>query len=244
MDLKNIDWNSETYKEFLVYLWGEQDKIWDLERHAKILNLPSDKIIGIRTPIIKKIAKEIAKGDWRKFVELSITDIYEEKVLKGLILSYVKEDYSVIEPYLLDFYYKYVDSWAVCDVVVGNLKIINKNKDKHFFLLKNFHKSANPWVVRVGLVTLLDYYIEGRYLEDIFKICLEVRSDEYYVKMALAWFISILFVKERDKTLEFLNDNRENLDPWTYNKALQKIIESLRVSSEDKLLMKKMKIKS
>ena len=244
MDLKNIDWNNETYKEFLVYLWSEQDKIWDLERHAKILNLPSNKVIGIRTPIIKKIAKEIAKRDWRKFVELPINDIYEEKVLKGLVLSYAKENYSVIEPYLLDFYYKYVDSWAVCDVVVGNLKIINKNKDKYFLLLKNFHKSENPWVVRVGLVTLLDYYIEERYLDDIFKICLEVRSDEYYVKMALAWLISILFVKERDRTLEFLNDNRENLDPWTYNKALQKIIESLRVSSEDKLLMKKMKIKS
>lgn len=243
MDLKNIEWNSETYKEFLVYLWGEQDKIWDLERHAKILNLPSNKVIGIRTPIIKKIAKEIAKGDWRKFQELSINDIYEEKVLKGLVLSYVKEDYKIIEPYLLEFYYKYVDSWAVCDVVVGSLKLINKNKDEYFYLVKNFYKSENPWVVRVGLVSFLDYYIEEKYLDEIFEICLKVKSDEYYVKMALAWLISILFVKERDRTLEFLNINRENIDVWTYNKALQKIIESLRVSSEDKLLMKKMKIK-
>lgn len=244
MDLKNIDWNSETYKEFLIYLWSEQDKIWDLERHSKILNLSPDKVIGIRTPIIKKIAKEIAKGDWKKFLELPINDIYEEKVLKGLVLSYVNKDYSQIKPYLLDFYYKYVDSWAVCDTVVTNLKIINKNKDEHFYLLKNFYKSENPWVVRVGLVTFLSYYIEERYLDDIFKICLEVESNEYYVKMALAWLISILFVKERDRTLEFLENSREKLDPWVYNKALQKIIESLRVSSEDKLLMKKMKIKS
>lgn len=243
MDLKNIDWNNESYKIFLDYLWSQQDKIWDLERHSKILNIPPDKVIGIRTPILKKIAKEISKGDWRKFINLSINDIYEEKVLKGLVLSYVKEEFSIIETFLLKFYYNYVDSWAICDIVVGNLKIIKKNKDEHFYLLKNFHNSENPWIVRIGLVTLLSYYIEEDYLDDIFKICLEVKSQEYYVKMALAWLISILFIKERDKTLEFLKNNREIIDSWTYNKALQKIVESFRVSLEDKELMKKMKIK-
>ena len=243
MNLKNIDWNSENYKIFLDYLWSEQDKIWDLERHAKILNIPPDKIIGIRTPILKKIAKEISKGDWKKFFSLPINDIYEEKILKGLVLSYVKEEYQEIEPYILNFYSRYVDSWAICDIVVGNLKIINKNKDEYFSLIKNFYKSENPWIIRIELVSFLSYYIEKEYLNDIFKICLLIKSSEYYVKMAVAWLISILFVKEREKTLDFLNNNREILDIWTYNKALQKIIESLRVSLEDKELIRKMKIK-
>lgn len=242
MDLKNIIWNEETYKKFIKYLWSEQDKIWDLEKHSKILNIPSEKVIGIRTPIIKKIAKEISKGDWEKFISLEINDIYEEKLIKGLVLTYLK-DYDIVEKYLFDYFDKYVDSWAICDVMIGNLKIINKNKEKYFEFIKNFYLLDNPWLTRIELVSFLGYYTDDLYLDEIFDICKKISSEEYYIKMGLAWLLSVLFVKQRDRTLEFLKNNRDTFDVWTYNKTLQKIIESLRVSSDDKLLIKKLKIK-
>lgn len=242
MDLTKTIWTEEKYNEFLIYLNSKQDRVWDIEKHSKILSLPTDKVIGIKTPILREIAKEIAMGDYKEFLNQKPNDIYEEKIIRGLVISYLKKvDYKEIEKYLYDFYKTYVDSWAVCDVVVGSLKIINKHREEYFDFIKEWHLSSNPWLIRVQLVSFIDYYFDDEYIDKVLDICKKVKSDEYYVKMSLAWLLSILFIKQREKTYKFLIDNRDSFDTWTYNKTIQKIRESLRVSKEDKEELKKLK---
>lgn len=242
MELEKVIWNKEKYNEFLTYLKNKQDKVWDIEKHSRILNIYSDKVIGVKTPVLKKIAKDIAKGDYKSFLKLQPNDIYEEKVIRGLVISYLKKvDYKEVEKYLYDFYNFYVDSWAVCDIIVGSLKIINKHREEYFNFIEKWHLSSNPWLIRIQLVSFIDYYFDDEYIDRVLNICKKVKSDEYYVKMGLAWLLSILFIKQKEKTFKFLLDNRDSFDTWVYNKTIQKIRESLRVSEEDKEEIKKLK---
>lgn len=123
-------------------------------------------------------------------------------------------------------------------MTVSNLKIFRKNKEDGFKEIKKYLKNSNTWINRFGYVLLLNYYIDDKYIDKIFKLC-ENYKDEYYVKMSIAWLISMCYIKYKDKTMEYLNNNE--LDKWTYNKAIQKIIESNRVSKEEKEILKKMK---
>ena len=92
--------------------------------------------------------------------------------------------------------------------------------------------AANPWEQRFIFVMLLAYYVEEKYLKDIFKICEKIKSDEYYVNMAKAWLLSVCYVKFKNETYNFLE--KTNLDDWTVNKSIQKVRESLRVTKEEK----------
>lgn len=243
LDLINIDWNQKNYKEFIKFLHIKKEKNWDIGRHCKVLNIPIDTCIGLKTPIIKKIAKDISKGDYKNFLKLDINNTYEEKLIRGLVLSYLKLPYNELENYLKDYFEKYVDSWNLCDCPIGSYKFIKKYKKEYFKFIKNFYKSKNPWLIRIELVSLLSYYTDDEYIDIVLDICEKIKSDEYYVNISLAWLLSELFVKQREKTLNFLIEKRETFDVWTYNKTIQKIKESFRVSKEDKKFLEDLKIK-
>lgn len=233
------------YEEFLNELIKFKDEKFKdekyLERHKKIISIDLEEIIGIKIPVLKKIAKEIAKGDFEKFLKEKRNNIYEEKLIRGLVIGFVKKDYEQLEKYIKDFFENDVDSWSVCDTSVANLKIVKKNREKYFKLMSEYLDSKNPWKIRVALVSFIAYYNDKEYIDKLIEISKKVKNDHYYVKMALAWLISQMFVKNREKTLKFLTEEKDLLDPWTYNKSLQKIRESLQVSKKDKILMKKLK---
>jgi len=235
------------YNEFYEKLFKLIDEKFKdetyFERHRKIINVPREEIIGLKVPVMREVAKEISKNNWKSFLKESTNNTYEEKLIRGFVIGYVKEEYKDIEIYIKDFFKNDVDNWAICDSAISNLKIIKKNREEYFKLITSYTNSNNPWEIRVMLVSLLDYYIDDEYIYKLIEICKKVKNDHYYVKMALAWLISIMFVKKREETLKFLQDEKYNLDTWTYNKALQKITESFRVSKEDKILIKSMKIK-
>ncbi|MFK4786177.1 DNA alkylation repair protein [Fusobacterium sp. MFO224] len=235
------------YDEFYEELFNlVDDKFKDetyFERHRKIINVPREEMIGLKVPVMRDVAKKIAKSNWKQFLKEETKNTYEEKLIRGFVIGYVKEDYKNLETYIKDFFENDVDNWAICDSAISNLKIIKGNREKYFQLITGYIDSHNPWEIRVMLVSLLGYYIDDDYIHELIKICKKVKNDHYYVKMALAWLISIMFIKKREETLKFLQDERDNLDIWTYNKALQKITESFRVTEEDKILIKSMKIK-
>jgi 3-methyladenine DNA glycosylase AlkD len=232
MNLKSIVWNDESYREFIEYLISLEDINYQ-KFHSNLLGVEK-RVIGIRTPKLKELAKDISKGDWKEFIKYTQNTYYEEGVIKGLVLGFIKVDYEVRKGYM-DSFIAEIDNWATCDIVVGNLKFLKKEKDRYYEFIKECTSSDNPWKIRFGLVTLLGYYLEDRYIDEIFLLCSSVTNREYYVKMAQAWLISIMFIKFRDKTLEYLKNN--SLDSWTQNKAIQKIRESTRVSKEDKDLV-------
>lgn len=235
-EILKANWDSENYQRFISELKKEQDLKYR-EFHLGILGVDKN-IIGIRTPRLKEIARKISKGDWRGFVSIAGRELYEESVLKGLVIGYVdmsfRERIEYIEEFIRD-----IDNWAVCDICVGNFKFIKKNLEVFYPFVKQCIYSHETWKIRVGLVILLDYYMNEEYCEDIFALCTDVKKDSYYVKMAQAWLISILFINFRERTLRFLEEN--DLDSWIQNKAIQKIRESTRVSVEDKHLVLNMK---
>ena len=149
-----------------------------------------------------------------------------------------REDENIINDYILRFLPK-IDNWCICDTFCSSLKIINKNKDKYFNFFTNTIDLNKPFNIRVSLVILNSYYITEKYIDKIFKFIDNIKSEHYYVKMGEAWLISTCYIKFKDETLKYLKNN--NLDNFTYNKSIQKIVESNRVSKNEKDTLRKMK---
>ena len=226
------------YDTFIERLYNLQDLKYK-EFHSKLIN--TNSLIGVRTPELKKIAKEISKGDYEEFFKNNTHKFYEENLVHGFVLGYLKVDFNDLKKYIDDFL-PYIDNWAVCDMTASNLKIFNKSDLKQicFNEIKKYIYDCNPWINRFGYVLLLDYFIQEDYIDEIYKLC-ENYKDEYYVKMSIAWLLSICYIKFKEKTLNFLKQNK--LDVWTHNKTIQKIIESNRVSKYEKQLLKGFKRK-
>jgi Predicted DNA alkylation repair enzyme len=200
----------------------------------------NDNIVGVRLPILRKLAKEIAKGDWREYITTAQSEYYEEIMLQGIVLGYVKTELEELLRYISEFVPK-IDNWSVCDSFCIGLKFTKTNRERVWDYIQTFLSSTEEFKLRFGIVMLINYYIEEHYIERILPILDTVKHDGYYVKMAVAWAISICYVKFPHITMEYLKNN--TLDNFTYNKGLQKIRESLRVDKETKILIQKMKRK-
>lgn len=222
-------WDSSTYQKFQSELLLLEDKTYK-EFNFKLI-FTDYKKIGIRVPILKELAKKISKNDPFSFLEVVEEEYYEEVLLEGLVIANLKDLKDT--QFYLERYIEKIDNWALCDYVISNLKIIKLNKKIFFKKIKAYTKSKDEYRVRFGLVMLLDYYVEKEYIDRIFKICNRVKVDTYYVNMATSWLISECFVKEKQKTLEYLKKNK--LNKFTQNKAISKIRESNRVSKNDKM---------
>lgn len=220
MDIENLlrEHTDEKYREFQYKL------------------IPNAKnIIGVRVPILRKIAKEIAKGDWKNYLEKEDKNTYEEIMLEGYVIGYAKLNINEALKYLESFIPK-IDNWAICDSTINTFKFTSKNKEVVFEFIKPYLYSEKEFEVRFAVIMLLSFYIEDNYIEDILEILCKISNKEYYVQMAIAWTVSVCYVKFPIKTEEFLIKNF--LDDFTHNKSIQKIRESLRVSETDKLRLK------
>lgn len=234
--LKSIK-TEKDYEEFLEYLFTKQDLKYR-EFNAKIIVLNVDKLIGIRVPIVREIAKEIVKGEYPDYLKVFETRLnenkvlyFEEKLIYSVVICNMKEDFNNKLP-KIDKIISLIDNWALCDCALSSARFIRKNQESFYkYLLKKID-SQNPWELRFVLVSLLEYYVEEKYLNDIFSICEHITDENYYVKMAKAWLLSICYINFKYETFNFLKNC--NLDVWTVNKTVQKIRESLRVNKDEK----------
>lgn len=197
-----------------------------------------DKIIGVRVPELRKMAKEIALQDYAQFLEQAKDEYYEELVLQGLVIGYAKISIKETFKYLKKFIPK-INSWAVCDTTCSNLKITKKHMREMWGFLEKYINSKNEYEIRFALVMYLNYFLTDEYIDEILQKIDKITSKEYYVQMAIAWLLSFAYIKQKEKTEKYLLQN--NLDEFTQNKAIQKICESYRVSSEDKEKLRKYK---
>ena len=191
-----------------------------------------DKIIGVRVPQLKELAKQIAKEDYKEFLNNVKDEYYEELALHGLVIGYAKMSIEDTFDYLKEFVPK-INSWAVCDVTCANLKITKKYRKEMWTFLETYIHSNKEYEIRFAVVMYLNYYLtDDAYIDEILKRIDKIGNKEYYVQMAIAWLISFAYIKQKDKTIKYLEKN--NLDKFTQNKAIQKIRESYRVSKEEK----------
>ncbi len=199
----------------------------------------TDNMIGIKVPILRNYAKELLKQyEFKDLIENIDEEYYEEILLQGILISLAKEDFDTIIKEIENFVPK-IDNWAVCDIFCAGLKITKKNKEKMWDFIKPYLKSDKEFEIRFGVVMILDYYIEEKYLNQIFKMINEIQSTDYYVQMAIAWAISVCIIKYYHETLEYLKNAK--LDNFTYNKALQKGIESYRITQEQRQVLRNLK---
>lgn len=223
----------EEYKQRLLELAEPK-----YQKFSASLLPDTDNILGVRLPAVRKLAKELAGSNWREYFSLNKDDYFEETMLQGLTIGYLKEDIETVLSEVREFVPK-ISNWSVCDSFCCGLKITNKSKERMWEFLMDYVNSEEPFYVRFAVVMMLDYYIDKEHVEEIFKIFDEIRNENYYVKMAVAWAISMCYVKFPEETIPFLKNNK--LDDFTYNKSLQKICESLKPSPEEKALIKSMK---
>ena len=213
-----------------------RDKKYQKFHSALVPNI--DNVLGVRVPEVRKIAKELAKSpEWLMYND----DLYyEEVMIQGLLIGYAKMEVGDRLNCIKNFVPR-INNWGICDVFCSNLKFTKKNKDIVWKFLQPYLHSDKEFEIRFGVVMLLSYYIEDEYIDEILKILNKINHDGYYAKMAVAWALSVCFVKQWDKTLEYFKNS--NLSDWVFNKAIQKTCESYRISEERKKLLKKMKKK-
>ena len=223
-------------KEFLIKQAQPEYKKFN----EKIVPDTKYEMLGVRLPVIKKLAREIRKDN--VLCESFLKEkhfYYEEYMLHGLLIS---EQYRNINDLLmnLDIFMPDIDNWAICDSVAASLKI-DKNDKKNFFeKTKILTRSPLPYTVRFGIVCMLDHFMEEEYLDEIINVLSKTEYGHYYVDMAAAWLLSVMLVKFYDYTIKLFIT--PHFIKFVHNKAIQKAVESRRISESDKLYLKTLKI--
>ncbi len=191
-----------------------------------------DNVLGVRIPKLNKLVKELHKTDWKPF--LNQPCIYmEETMLQGMLIAKTG-DFELVKQFVPK-----INNWSVCDKFCNSLKCVKDNKQQVWKFIQPYLKSKKEYNNRFALVIMLEYFIEEDYLAKIFEILNTFNSKKYYAQMAVAWLVSMCFVEFPKETTEFLKTTK--LDDWTYNKSIQKVIESLKVDKSTKQKLKLMK---
>ncbi len=235
MGWKKENWTAHDYTELLQYLReSSESKFQQFQQRL----IPDTAILGIRTPKLRSIAKEIAKGNVPGFLQVAQRDWHEERLLQGLVIGYWNVPFSERLEYLTS-YLPLIDNWAICDMVCNTLTCFQKDAPEGFHYLLDLLQQDNPWIIRFVLIMFLSHYFHDVYIVNVVEASASVTNDHYYVRMGNAWLLSVAFVKYRDKTVNLLKSSR--LDDWTYHKTLQKIMESNRVDQATKEWISTMK---
>ena len=239
--------NQTDYDEFVMHLKSvsKNETLEDKKRHIAILNTKQD-VIAISMVNIRKIAKKIFKAGYDKFLEIGLArdykaEFYEETLIQGLVIAQIK-DIQKQKDWFSRWINK-IDNWSTCDSVISTMKLLKNNPNKRevfeFYLKLCF--SSQEFVSRFGIVCLMTNFLEEAFIDEILDMCKKVKSDDYYVKMAVAWLFSMAFVKFREKTLLIIQT--KTLDKFVQNKTISKCRDSFQVSKEDKDMLKDLRIK-
>ena len=200
------------------------------------------KMLGIRVPLLRKLAQKIVKEyDWREFLKQAEDDCFEEVLLQGFVIGYSKIEIDEKLEYMKWFVPK-IDSWAISDTFCPTLKIKEKDLKKVWNFILPYLDSDEEFDVRFAVIMMLDYYLTEEYIDKVLEKLDNISHDGYYIKMAVAWCIAEIGIKFNDKAMKYLK-NENHLDKFCFNKALQKMRESYRISEEQKQELKQMKRK-
>ena len=207
------------------------------EFQAKLVpNIDSDTILGIRTPEMRKIAKELFESnDYNSFLNELPHKYYEENLIHFFVISMIKDFNKCIEE--VERFLPYVDCWPVSDQATP--KSFRKNHDKLLPYIKKWIKSKHVYTSRFGIRMLMNEYLGDDFEKEYLELVSSVKSDDYYLKMMVAWYFATALAKKYDDTIPFFENHV--LDEWVHKKAIQKAIESYRVSEEHKKYLRSLK---
>ena len=207
--------------------------------HSKLMpTIEKERIIGVRTPQLRKLAKEYAKdAEIDDFLSSLPHQYYDENNLHGFVIAEMKDyECSIAE---IDRILPYIDNWATCDLI--RPKSFNKDHSRLIKDIRRWMKSRNTYTIRFGIEMLMTHFLDDDFRPEYLEWVANITNDEYYVKMMVAWYFATALAKQYEVTLPIIEQKR--LAPWTHNKTIQKAIESYRITNEQKEYLKGMKIR-
>ena len=197
-----------------------------------------DTVIGVRTPELRKLAKSFSKEpEAEAFLRTLPHRYYEENNLHGFLIETMKDYSQVIAA--LDAFLPYVDNWATCDLM--SPKIFKKHLPELREQIQVWMASSHTYTIRFGIEMLMTFYLDEQFQPEYLDWVADVHSEEYYVTIMIAWYFATALAKQYDAALPYLQEHR--LEPWTHNKAIQKAIESYRITDEQKAYLRSLKVK-
>ena len=219
------------------YLFSQTDQKYRDFTLPLIPNVDEKAFIGVRLPVIKKYAKELDNDEKEAFLKALPHQYHEENILHALVLSNIK-DYEMFVEYVNAFL-PFVNNWSVCDTLCN--KYLEKHKEKLIKEVYKWLKSKEVYRVRYAVKCLMNYYLDKDFKEEHLQKVAEVKLDDYYVKMMIAWYLATGLAKNYDSFVKAIEEHR--FDTFINNKAVQKANESFRVSDEHKQYLKTLRIK-
>ena len=200
-------------------------------------NIDKEKMIGVRTPDLKKLAKELYGSETaNKFVETLPHEYFDENQLHAFLISLIKDYETCLKE--VDRFLPYIDNWGTCDQL--SPKVFAKHKDELIVDIKRWIKSKHVYTVRFAIGMLLSLYLDESFKEEYLELVSKVKSDEYYINMMIAWYFATALAKQYKTAIRYIEDKR--LDYWVHNKTIQKAVESYRITPEQKDYLKSLKI--
>lgn len=227
-----------TPKEITEKLRELSDGEYRLFQLKLMPGVSEERVLGVRTPELRRFAKELAKDpDIGSFLRDIPHNYYDEMNLHGFIISECR-DYEQSVAYV-DAILPYVDNWATCDLL--SPKAFKKNRDKLMKDIDRWLASDGTYTIRFGIEMLMSHYLDEDFRPEYLEKLTAIHSEEYYVNMMLAWFFATALAKQWDDTVKYIEERR--LSVWVHNKTIQKAVESYRITDEQKAYLKGMKIK-
>jgi len=197
-----------------------------------------ETVIGVRTPNLRKYAREFSKTqEASEFLKILPHGYYEENNLHGFIIETIRDYDAVVAA--LDEFLPYIDNWATCDLI--SPKIFKKHLPELYEKIKDWLISGRTYTVRFGIGMLMSFYLDDAFRPEILELVAAIRSEEYYVRMMIAWYFATALSKQYEAAVPYIREQR--LEKWTHNKAIQKAVESYRVSDEVKVYLRTLKVK-
>ena len=231
--------DKQKINEIRERLFSMQDTKYRDFQAKLIPTVEADSVIGVRTPELRKYATElIRQGDYDAFLQDLPHKYFDENQLHAFIVSGIRDYEKCMEE--LCHFLPYVDNWATCDQM--SPKVFKKHKTELLGQVKEWIKSDETYTARFAIGMLMEHFLDEDFDPEFPKMVAKVRSEEYYINMMIAWYFATALAKQYDAILPYIEEKK--LNAWTHNKAIQKSVESYRITPEQKDYLKSLKVKS
>ena len=224
-------------KEIVDLLFSKQDIKYRDFQVPLFPGVTKERLIGVRTPELKKLAKELYGSELaNKFIETLPHYYFDENQLHAFLISLIKDYQTCLNE--VDRFLPYIDNWGTCDQL--SPKVFAKHKDELIATVKKWLKSKHTYTVRFAIGMLLALYLDDSFKEEYMELVSNIKSEEYYINMMIAWYFATALAKQYKTAIKYIED--EKLSIWVHNKTIQKAVESYRITDEQKAYLNSLKI--
>ena len=231
--LQNVNKLINMLNTIQKYLFDIKDDKFAKFNSALIPNIRPNTVIGVKTPLLRKYAKRLNYTD--NFLNTLPHKYFEENQIHAFVLSNINDFETCVN--MINIFLPYIDNWATCDQLIP--KVFAKNTDKLLPQIKLWIKSKHVYTVRFAIGLLMRFYLGNRFNSKYADMVIKTQSTEYYINMMRAWYFATALAKNWDSVIDIIKQKK--LDDWTHNKTIQKAIESFRITSEQKQILRGLK---